>query len=566
MNQIITRTLSILLSGSMLFIYPLTLQAAAEQATPSAAVATPEKPYQMDMAVKKYRDSTADHSKFEQLQQEFRNGPEVTRACLICHTEAAKQVQKTLHWTWEYTNTTTGQRLGKKNVINNFCTSTKTNETFCSACHIGYGWSDDSFDFTSEENVDCLVCHDTTRKYKKIPGLSGHPNYEPMEYPAKSGRIREATDLTQIAQNVGKTSRETCGSCHFKGGGGDAVKHGDLDNSLKNPKRYLDVHMDVTGLNFSCAACHLTDSHNVSGSRYAPTAADSGDMIVRGEKESGRNPTTCRACHGATPHNVTKNGEMAKVNDHTDRIACQTCHIPEFARGKKPTKMRWDWATAGRLGEDGERIKIKNSGGQVAYDSNKGDFAYESHVIPNYEWFDGNIEYTLFGDEVDPDQMVEINKFVGSADDPNSRIWPVKVHTGRQPIDAEKKSLAIFHTAGPEGDKSAYWGNYDWDRALTVGMEAAGSEYSGEMAFVETEMRWPITHMVAPKEDALTCKQCHQKSGRMKDIEGVYIPGRDAIAWMDTMGFGIAFLALLGVLGHGGGRIFMHYRRRKQQE
>ncbi len=43
--------------------------------------------------------STADHSKFEELQQDFKSGPEVTQACLSCHTEAAKQLHKTTHWT-----------------------------------------------------------------------------------------------------------------------------------------------------------------------------------------------------------------------------------------------------------------------------------------------------------------------------------------------------------------------------------------------------------------------------------------------------------------------------------
>lgn len=43
--------------------------------------------------------TTADHAKYEQLQREFVSGPEVTQACLECHTEAAKQIHKTTHWT-----------------------------------------------------------------------------------------------------------------------------------------------------------------------------------------------------------------------------------------------------------------------------------------------------------------------------------------------------------------------------------------------------------------------------------------------------------------------------------
>ena len=69
-----------------------------------------------DNAAADSKASTADHSKFEQLQGPFASGPDVTKACLGCHTEAAKQVHKSIHWTWEYTNPATGQLLGKKHV------------------------------------------------------------------------------------------------------------------------------------------------------------------------------------------------------------------------------------------------------------------------------------------------------------------------------------------------------------------------------------------------------------------------------------------------------------------
>ena len=37
-------------------------------------------------------------------------------------------------------------------------------------------------------------------------------------------------------------------------GGGDAVKHGDLDTTLANPSRDLDVHMGTDGLDFGLLA------------------------------------------------------------------------------------------------------------------------------------------------------------------------------------------------------------------------------------------------------------------------------------------------------------------------
>ena len=90
-------------------------------------------------------NTTADHTKFKELQREFASGPEVTKACLTCHTEAAGQIHRTKHWKWEYKNPDTDQLLGKKNVVNNFCISIASNEAACNSCHVGYGWKDASF-------------------------------------------------------------------------------------------------------------------------------------------------------------------------------------------------------------------------------------------------------------------------------------------------------------------------------------------------------------------------------------------------------------------------------------
>ena len=492
---------------------------------------------------KKETTSTADHSKFKELQRPFATGPDVTRACLVCHTEAAKQVHRSKHWTWEYLNPESKQRLGKKNIVNNFCTAVPSNYTFCTACHVGYGWKDQNFNFKSEANVDCVVCHDTTGTYRKLPGLSGHPPYKDMEFPAHSGKIVKAPNLTKVAQNVGKTSRATCGACHFYGGGGDGVKHGDMDSSLKNPGKYLDIHMSKDGFDFTCSTCHATTGHEVPGSRYAVTV-DKGGAHLRGKADKS-NPATCEACHGNAPHSL----KDAKLNDHTHKIACQTCHIPQFARGNVATKMVWDWSTAGKMDEKGKPITVKDSAGRVVYDSKKGDFKFESHGIPDYVWFNGSVKYTLLGDKLDPNKVVQINRFEGSPTDGKSKIWPIKVFRGKQPYDKATQSLLIPHTFGP--DDSAFWSNFDWPKSLAFGMKSVNQKFSGDYGFVSTEMSWPLTHMVAPKDDALKCTQCHSTTGRLQKVSGLYMPGRDANKVLNFLGWTAALLALIGVIIHG---------------
>lgn len=116
---------------------------------------------------------TADHSRFEILQGPFSTGEEVTRACLSCHTEASRQVMATRHWSWEYENADTGQKLGKRTMLNGFCIGNKSNEAFCQSCHVGYGWEDDSFDFTAEEKSTALpvTTAAATRRSVVWPGI-----------------------------------------------------------------------------------------------------------------------------------------------------------------------------------------------------------------------------------------------------------------------------------------------------------------------------------------------------------------------------------------------------------
>lgn len=495
--------------------------------------------------------STADHSKFKELDKEFQSGPEVTKACLACHTEAAKQVMHTQHWKWEFVNPQSKQNLGKINVINNFCTSTQSNLKACASCHIGYAAMTDKGVINEPERVDCLACHDTTGAYKKPGGLGGNVFAKDVEMPPGSGKFIKGSNLQKMAQKVGKTSRRTCGNCHFNGGGGDAVKHGDLDTSLEDPDEKLDVHMNADGLNFTCATCHKTDGHQVSGSRYAPTAKDKNAAHIRGKADE-TNPATCQACHGQTPH---KDKNAAKLNNHTNKLACQVCHVPAFARGEIATKMFWDWSTAGKRGEDGKPLIIKNEEGHAIYNGIKGDFKYAENVKPDYIWFNGDVKYTLRDEKFEKAQQpIYINKYLGSPTDGRSMIWPVKTFKGKQAFDAENKTLVVTHLAG--ADDTAFWTNLNWENAIAAGMKAAGLPFSGKVDFIETISQWPITHMVAPKDKAVGCNECHTKGGRLDGLPGVYIPGRDGISLLDNGIKLLALLTLLGVLGHGVLRIF----------
>jgi octaheme c-type cytochrome (tetrathionate reductase family) len=497
--------------------------------------------------------TTADHTQFKALQGPFERAEDMTAACLECHTEAGKQIRETTHWTWLYEHQETGQTLGKSKVINSFCGMAVTNEPRCTSCHVGYGWEDMNQPPPVADNaVDCLVCHDTTGDYWKFPTLAGHPTYIPREWPKGSGRMVQPPDLERIAQNVGASGRANCGSCHFYGGGGDGVKHGDLDSSLVNPPKSLDVHMAPDGLNFACSDCHSTWGHAVTGSRYQMTAKDQLGIDVPGHTDFTR--ASCESCHGHEPH------DAQKLNDHVDKLACQTCHVPAYARGGVPTKTWWDWSTAGRLDEGGQPIVIMDEHGHPSYLSEKGDFRYGENVVPEYAWFDGSVKYTMVDDALDIDHPpVAVNRVEGSPKDPGSRIWPFKVMRGKQPFDTQRQTLLATHVFG--ADDSSLWSNYSWEKALQAASEMSGMPYSGEFAFIETTMHWPITHMVPPADQALHCGACHSVDSRLAGLGGIYMPGHNRNEWLDKIGWLLVLVTLVGVLVHGIARVIVRGRK-----
>ncbi len=504
---------------------------------------------------KKESKATTDHTKLKELQGPFFSGPEVTKACLECHNTAGHQFMKNKHWTWDYKHPKTGQHLGKSVLINNFCTNARGNEGMCAQCHAGYNMDSPDFDFTNQDNIDCLVCHESTGTYYKTPTSKGNKACSVMF------EGKPAIDWAAVAKSVEMPTRNNCGKCHFYGGGGDNVKHGDLSSVLFDPPKDVDVHMSEAGEGFTCVTCHVGEGHEWAGSRY--------EMLVNDETGTGkpgmpRDVASCESCHSASPHPITS-VQGIKLNSHTQTVACETCHIPAIARGGVATEVDWDWRTMGKL-KDGEGFKLKeytqgDGHHRATYKSIKGTFTYAEDLEPMYAWFDGTMNYTTITTKFDPSKgPIDINSFSGSHDDPGSRIYPFKRMHSTQPYDKGNNTLPYMHLWG--NDEDALWGNYDFGKAIEAGMKKNGIPYSGEWGFVETYSYWPINHMVAPKDDALSCSSCHSNDGRLDHLEGFYMPGRGKNEMLDLIGLLAVLGTLGGVLGHGALRMIATRRRK----
>jgi hypothetical protein len=491
-----------------------------------------------------------DHSAFPVLKGPFKDGPAVTKACLSCHAQAGQEILQTPHWLWKGEETVVPghdgkpRRIGKANLINNFCIGVQSNEASCTRCHIGYGWKDKTFDFKDATKIDCLVCHDTTGDYTRQPSAD-----EPL-------------DWARLAKKVGPTSVATCGSCHFQGGGGEGVKHGDLDPTLLEAGRGLDLHLAKDGLGFTCSTCHRGEDnpHLILG-HSASVSTQTGDNL------------SCARCHGESPHGrpfvyrtaaerkagealrasrparpPLPSAEADRLNWHARRIACQTCHVPAMARAM-PTKTYWDWSTAGRHDADGEPVDEMDEEGNHTYLAIKGSFTWEKNVVPDYRWYDGRQNRYLLGDKIGDTLPLPLNQPLGGPETPGAKIWPFKVMRGKQIYDTENDYLIQPKLSGEKGS-GAYWKDFNWDRAARVGMAYAGLPYSGKYDFVETEMFWPLAHMNVEGGAALSCRDCHRRDGRLRGVPGVYIPGQHRFRWLDVLGWIGVGASLLGVLIH----------------
>ncbi len=431
---------------------------------------------------------------------------EGTDDCLACHGPIGEDVITTGHWNWE------GQALGiegregfthgKNDIINNFCIAIATNEPRCAQCHIGYGYTDQTFDFSDPSNIDCLVCHDQTNTYKKAKPNGGLP--------------ADGVDLNAVAQSVaergGRPSRDNCIFCHSYAGGGDNVKHGDIAMVLADTTREYDVHMGTDGEDFDCVMCHDV-SRDGEGN---PTSHGIGGMAFHSNLEG--NMKTCGDCHGSAE--VIHAGTTVEtiVNSHTT-LACQVCHIPTFAR-QTPTKVFWDWSTAG---DQDAPIEEDPDTGMPLYDPMKGTFDWSLNVRPVLLYQErtaddyGKWEKTIANvSDSFTETPVVLARPVGDRTTPGAMIYPFKEMIGKQVADANNNTVMIPHLFGKQSGPNPYWGTWDWNLALQDAEDyPTGQEYSGEHTFVDTVMYLSVNHEVAPPEQAYGyggvegCMDCH---------------------------------------------------------
>ena len=321
-----------------------------------------------------------DHA--ENVSGPFETIQQVTEECLLCHDDSGEEVFQSNHWNWlssSLTQTINHSELSNISFpINSFCIAVKGDSASCITCHLTEEQKETSFEFKDAVNIDCLVCHEQTGTYTKMPLQRANSTAE--------------LDLLAIAQSVAKPTSNNCGTCHFSKSGGVLLKHGGLDKSLYEPTEEIDYHQG--GLGFGCSDCHETTAHNISGGSAG--------------KE---NKVACENCHDSEPH------EKELINKHYSAVACETCHIPSYARDEAAVTY-WDWSKAG------EEIDPSTKSEEKIYDKRLGELVQKINVKPEYYWRNGSVNYYELGEKFENTKLVELNKPAGSISDADSKISP----------------------------------------------------------------------------------------------------------------------------------------------
>jgi len=302
-----------------------------------------------------------------------------------------------------------------------------------------------------------------------------------------------AITLEDAVQTVHLPERTNCLQCHAKAGGGDAVKRGDLAMaSADTDDVQYDVHMSVSAGDLKCQECHIFRNHRFAGkgSDIRPT-----DLDIH---------IACSGCH---TNKAKSNGHSSStINRHVVRVACQTCHIPYYAKdandsvATEATEIHRTW--------------LSTSSPVAPYHP---DSTKANNLIPKYRFWNRYSENYLLGNAVHKDPSTDgfpTSRPEGFVDDESldSKLYPFKCKTAEQPLLGETGQLIAldtkiyFETAGP-------------DLATSTGLVNMG--YAGNEAYswIITDTYQLLTHQISPASEALNCSDCHGNTARM-DLKG----------------------------------------------
>ncbi len=425
----------------------------------------------------------------------------------------------------------------------------------CGQCHIGGQYQAPLGEMmplyktlaVEKQAIDCLICHAAAYDMNRKQVVTDD-----------NGRSRWDQDRSlKAAMSVTAPSAEACLRCHQHNFGGDIYvddQGPEFSGSLQNlgherpriqhpgSKRGTpytpswDVH---AAAGISCLECHHTEGHFMAKGTHTTT------MMAN---DLPHTEVSCLDCHDDPPHDV--DGQWgSELNDHLEKMACQTCHIPSL---HSDNVTRRDFSKTEFEDHPGIHIyddiqKESEPGHGIAYVWWNGDCTFLGNPIgdnPNeaglYSFYPANHRWPEFKDFDYSSWYEEVMRPIARQGRP-SKIYPMKRFNGRQHIDLANSgpfggmfvpyNLPNYYRDGNpdkaaslEMEKSMMGMMYGWmfkfymmDRFMSyMDLEGWNTEsYNDVRAGVNVEPRWlptdamlEISHGIR-LEGALNCDNCH---------------------------------------------------------
>lgn len=327
--------------------------------------------------------------------------------CVRCHPGKDQEVAQSVHYQLRSENRNVAfPGGGMHGMLDRACALRGTNmlvtyDQSCGACHVGIDLpfpdpqTGQPFDWQLA-NIDCLVCH------AAVYDMDNDGVAEPLE--DAQGRARVAN--AQLGHDVwhqdrsmstaetvgGPVTQDACLRCHEHGQGDYYFKRG----TPFTPQ--TDVHA-AAGL--KCIDCHGVENHRIArGSRVTD--------IFGWERQDVE--VTCTNCHSATPHQ-----EWPAYNLHTDRLACETCHIPHTSG-----VARRVWTSTYGV-TDGPESAVP------VFDSGQGRWNFyeeltAERIRPVHRWFNGGA--SMLAEPVASPEAFDFR--IPTRDTPGAMIYPFR--------------------------------------------------------------------------------------------------------------------------------------------
>jgi hypothetical protein len=406
-------------------------------------------------------------------------GPDM---CLECHESEAIDVHGSVMYQWqgnapEVVNGPVVQ--GKiSGGVNSYCINILGNWDACGNCHVGLGALPEAAATPEQlENIDCLICHQQEYRRVKVGGV----------FVPDTGAMSITMD--EAVQTVHMPERYNCLQCHAKAGGGDAVKRGDLAMAhVATTDEDFDLHMSVTGENLRCQDCHITTDHRVAGrgSDIRPT-----DSPIALE---------CTNCHT----DVANTHPSSDIRRHFDRVACQTCHIPFYAKDASDT--------AANEATETHRTWLATHSTQPPYHPAADK---DNHLVPEYRFWNRMSRNYLLHETAVLDPVTgryPTSRPIGHVSNPDAKLFAFKYKTAEQPITNDTSKLIALAT-------DVFFATADAAAATVQGLINMGLDPATPYSWIETDTLQMLNHQVGNEDEFLGCNDCHGSTGRI-DLVG----------------------------------------------